>query len=644
MKISKIVSPLFVILVTLVVTSGCAPIQALFSTSQSAAGGKTVSSIWESEALKTLYDTPIPSADPVEIQQRLYGKIVANVVGDGPPDPLSVGASRTFWVANGSEDQTSQITAFLRAISTNLYVWVQEGITYDQPQLDSITTSFEENIYQQMRSFFGEQWDPGVDGDPRIYLLYASGIGLDAGGYFSSVDEYPASIFPSSNEVDMITVNADEIPLSGKAIERVVSHEFQHMIHFSKDVNEDVWVNEGLSEYAVYASGIKDLRLAQQYFSNPDRQLIYWENPTAGMLNGPSYGQAFLFTSYFVERFGLDALTALVKNPSNGVVGYEEVLRDISQTSKVRGEFNDVFFDWALANYLQDPSIEAGQYDYEMSHGLSLSVAGEYANCSDLHVSETVHQYGVDYFKFACPGSYTLTFHGSEYTRLFPPSAHSMSYVYWSNSADNSDTMLTRAFDLSDTKAPYLSYFTWYDLETNRDYVYVQVSSDGGNTWRFVEIPEAFADSPTNSEQWGITGSSGGWIEKQIDLSAYAGQQVLIRFEYITDSTIQGEGFLIDDITLPEIGYMCDFEIDSCGWEAVGFVRTQPFLPQIYRLAILDGSGQNRVAEVPLIGKNVVSVSFTVGRNKPVVFVVAAGTPFSRSTANYQFTVSEPNK
>ncbi|MHB8087279.1 MAG: hypothetical protein ACYDH2_03430 [Anaerolineaceae bacterium] len=600
-----------------------------------------VSSVWEDASLSAIYDINIPAANPIDIQRRLYGKAVSGVVVEGGAEPLTVGAARAFWIANGAEEQTSQVTAYLRAVSANLYVWVQEGLYYDPTQLDSLTTSFEDNIYMQMRSFFGEQWDPGVDGDPHIYLLYASGIGVGAGGYFSSVDEYPSSIFPSSNEVDMITVNADEIPLSGKAIERVVSHEFQHMIHFSKDVNEDVWVNEGLSEYAVFASGIKDLRLAQQYMNDPDRQLTFWENPTEGMANAPLYGQVFLFTSYFVERFGLDALTALVKNPANGIVGYEEVLRDLPQKGSDNVEFNDVFFDWSIANYLQDPSIEDGQYDYEMSHGMAPSFAGDYETCSDIQVSETVHQYGVDYYKFSCPGSYTLTFQGSEYTRLFSPSAHSLSYVYWSNSADNSDMTLTKAFDLTDALNPYMSYFTWYVLETNRDYVYVEVSADGGNTWTFVEIPEAFAGAKSNSEQWGLTGTSDGWIEKQINLSKYAGQKVLVRFEYITDSTIQKEGFLIDDISLPALAYSCDFEADSCGWEADGFVRTQAFLPQIYRLAILDGSGQNRATEVPLTGKNVVSVTLTVGRTKPVVFVVAAGTPFSRDLTNYSFNVSE---
>ena len=114
----------------------------------------------------------------------------------------------------------------------------------------------------------------------------------------------------------------------------------------------------------------------------------------------------------------------------------------------------------------------------------------------------------------------------------------------------------------------------------------------------------------------------------------------MVRFEYITDTSLQGEGFLIDDVSLPAIGYSCDFESDSCGWESNGFVRTQAFLPQFYRLAILDGSNQNRIAEVPLIDKNVVSVSFTVGRTRPVVFAVAAETPFSNNPAPYRFTVS----
>jgi hypothetical protein len=35
---------------------------------------------------------------------------------------------------------------------------------------------------------------------------------------------------------------------------------------------------------------------------------------------------------------------------------------------------------------------------------------------------------------------------------------------------------------------------------------------------------------------------------------------VQLRFEYITDAAVNGEGLLLDDIRMPEIGYQTDFE------------------------------------------------------------------------------------
>ncbi len=64
-----------------------------------------------------------------------------------------------------------------------------------------------------------------------------------------------------------------------------------------------------------------------------------------------------------------------------------------------------------------------------------------------------------------------------------------------------------------------------------------------------------------------------------MDISEFAGQQVWLRFEYITDAAVYAEGFLVDDISIPEIDYSSDFENDDGGWQADGFVRINNLLP-----------------------------------------------------------------
>ncbi len=66
----------------------------------------------------------------------------------------------------------------------------------------------------------------------------------------------------------------------------------------------------------------------------------------------------------------------------------------------------------------------------------------------------TVNQYGVDYIRFTCSGSYTIDFTGSTLTRLLPADPHSGSYSFWSNKGNVSEMTLTHQFDLTGVSSP----------------------------------------------------------------------------------------------------------------------------------------------------------------------------------------------
>jgi len=46
-----------------------------------------------------------------------------------------------------------------------------------------------------------------------------------------------------------------------------------------------------------------------------------------------------------------------------------------------------------------------------------------------------------------------------------------------------------------------------------------------------------------------------GWIEESVDLSDYSGKKIWLRFEYVTDAAVNGEGFFLDDVSVDAIGY-----------------------------------------------------------------------------------------
>ncbi len=146
---------------------------------------------------------------------------------------------------------------------------------------------------------------------------------------------------------------------------------------------------------------------------------------------------------------------------------------------------------------------------------------------------------------------------------------------------------LTREFDLTNVSGPInLSYSMWYDVETDYDYVFLEASTDGGKTWQIITTPSGTDKDPSgNSYGWGYNGQTNGWVDETVDLSKYAGQKVQIRFEYVTDAALNGEGFMLDDVKVDAINYQSDFETDDGGWAGAGFARVENVLPQTYRLS-----------------------------------------------------------
>jgi hypothetical protein len=248
----------------------------------------------------------------------------------------------------------------------------------------------------------------------------------------------------------------------------------------------------------------------------------------------------------------------------------------------------------------------------------------------------------VDYIQIECPGQHTLSFSGATVTKLLPMDAFSGDYAFWSNKGDESDMTLTRQFDFSRLTGPVtLSFWTWYDLEEDYDYVYLQASTDG-DLWEILTTPSGTAEDPSgNSYGWGYNGVSRGWINEQVDLSQYAGEQVWLRFEYVTDAAVNGEGMLIDDIRIAAIDYFTDFEEDDGGWEALGFVRVQNRLPQTFRLALITRSREGAsVQMVRLSPDQTGEVSINLDEDTyEAILVVSGTTRFTRALADYEFEI-----
>lgn len=593
------------------------------------------------ETLETLKNTIVPENDPRELACRL--KNICGVPETFPQGPFEVNDKKQFWVMNVQTVEYRQLTATLAYKTDIAYFWVEEGVRFKQNEAKALVDAFSQKMAPTNREFFGMEPSPGIDGDPHIYLLYARGIGGSTAGYFSSSDALHPRVNEYSNGHEMFVFNADNSPLSDEYTYGVLAHEFQHMIHFGRDRNETSWLNEGFSELAVllnnYSTGFKD----SSYLYQPDLQLTDW-GPDVGQ-NAPYYGASFLFTTYFLERFGQEATQMLVRDAANSMDSVDNVLESIGATDSLTGQptrADDLFTDWTIANVLLDKSIGDGRFAYQLYQPSSKAAESTAFNKCPAEYSDTVNQYGVDYIRFSCKGQYILRFEGSTVTTLLPVDAYSGKYAFWSNKGDESDMTLTREFDFSGVSGPLtLNYRTWYDIEEGWDYAYLQASSDGGQTWQILLTPSGTADNPAgNAYGWGYTGSSGGWIEESVDISQFAGRNVLLRFEYITDAAVNGEGLLLDDISIPETNYFTDFENGAGDWQADGFARVENLLPQTFRLTLISKGSQTTVQSIPVNPDQTAEIDINLGGDvKEAILVVSGVTRFTRSVGSYSISV-----
>jgi hypothetical protein len=128
-----------------------------------------------------------------------------------------------------------------------------------------------------------------------------------------------------------------------------------------------------------------------------------------------------------------------------------------------------------------------------------------------------------------------------------------------------------------------------------------------------------------------------GWQQEIVNLDQYAGEEVTIRFDYVTDAAVNGFGLVIDDIHIDAINHYSDFELDDGGWFGEGFVRIQNILPQEFRVSVISFGDEITVTSLELDESNQASLDFTIdSRDEKIVLVVSGTTPFTRQKAEYQ--------
>jgi len=115
-------------------------------------------------------------------------------------------------------------------------------------------------------------------------------------------------------------------------------------------------------------------------------------------------------------------------------------------------------------------------------------------------------------------------------------SNHSLTESPQGEYANSVESMaILNALDMSNMTAANLSFWTKYTLETNYDYMYLEITTNGMN-WTILET---------------FNGNQNSWTQKFYDLEDYLGlSYVQLRFRFKSDSYVTEEGMFIDDIEI----------------------------------------------------------------------------------------------
>ncbi|MCX4993969.1 immune inhibitor A domain-containing protein [Streptomyces longwoodensis] len=149
---------------------------------------------------------------------------------------------------------------------------------------------------------------------------------------------------------------------------------------------------------------------------------------------------------------------------------------------------------------------------------------------------------------------------------------------WWSGSGDDLRNTLTRTVDLTGKSSASLSLAAWWDIEKDYDFLYTEVSTDGGASYTPLDgtLADGTAIPRDGSNKPALTGTVDTHQKLTFPLNAYAGQKIQLRFRYATDGGVAQKGFTADEITVTADGaalFSDNAETADAAWTANGFSR-----------------------------------------------------------------------
>ncbi len=507
----------------------------------------------------------------------------------------------------------------LRAIGTVAEIWVQVDMSFPDgrevpivtdEQADYMLEEFETDISPVCNQYFGvPEFHDGTDSElvangevpegtyeeeaGRTVIL-VSNI-RDQAYYVRSYPYYIVGFYWSYFErlFDRNIISIDSADWENRVgddvarpnlYEATVAHEYQHLIHDDYNPEDDIFMNEGCSMYAEPLCGYPiDWGSINSFLYTPDNSLTVWGDQ--GDINIlADYGQGLLWSIYLSDHYGgAYFISHFVQSGIPGITGLNDALDYFGYTET----YEDIFYDWTLANVLHTDQIGNGKYNYtSIDLGCADAIPTRVYDVkrpwcppktgsdfgqtkTDLHRNTGVYlvgSYGTDYFMLSGLSesmSQEFIFDGNDvanppiWTRVDEDGDGELEW-YSTSAGPEKDLALTAVVDIPSGTAT-LSFDTYYDIEELWDYGIVQVSTDGGSTWDSLananttleHDPDAYPAIIDNLP--GLTGDSGGWMAMNFDLTPYEGQEVILNFRYMTDWGTENPGWWVDNIKINDV-------------------------------------------------------------------------------------------
>lgn len=271
---------------------------------------------------------------------------------DTPPETEDV----SFFAYDFVHDTSYTVSASKVSEGDHCHIYLQKGQSVTQSAIDAVKNEFDSTVYPKVRTAFGDEPNPGVDGDSKVYILllkvldgYSSSSPSYIAGYFDSTNEYDT---PPTNKKEMIFMNINPAPgiVAGDAdFDDTLAHEFQHMIHWEqkthlKNLIDDTWLDEAMSTVAGTFCGYGPSWYSVWiYEQDPSNSLTLWRS------KAEDYGIAYMWAQYFKDRYPDPSDGSIFKRimdkNSTGITSVNDALSDAGYTKK----FSDIFRDLSIA-------------------------------------------------------------------------------------------------------------------------------------------------------------------------------------------------------------------------------------------------------------------------------------------------------